>query len=318
LTDVVRVLVADDQPLVRQGLRLFLDLQPDLEVVGEAADGSEAVALARDLRPDVVVMDLVMPGLDGVEATRAVRDARPDTHVLVLTSFVDDDKVLAVVRAGAAGYLLKDARPEEVADAIRAVRRGEPLLGPEIARRLMRQLSEPNRALEGTVTILFTDIVGSTDLVERLGDERARAVFRDHDGLLREALGRHAGVEVKHRGDGLMVAFTSARRALRCAVEMQRTLRAWNRDHPDTALGVRIGINTGEVIAEDEDYFGAAVALAARIAAAAGGGQILVSAVSGALAGSEEGWSLVDRGQHSFRGLREPCRVYEVVPDGTD
>src|SRR5919108_6211801 len=190
-TDVVRVLVADDQPVVRQGLRLFLDLQPDVEVVAEASDGSEAVALARELRPDVVVMDLVMPGVSGVEATRALRDAAPDSRVLVLTSFVDDDKVLAVIRAGAAGYLLKDARPEEVANAVRAVSRDEPLLAPAAARSAMRHLADPHRALEGTVTILFTDIVGSTDLVERLGDEPARVVFREHDHLLREVLQRH-------------------------------------------------------------------------------------------------------------------------------
>src|SRR5919109_3640303 len=312
-TDVVRVLVADDQPVVRQGLRLWLDLQPDVEVVAEASDGSEAVALARELRPDVVVMDLVMPGVSGVEATRALRDAAPDSRVLVLTSFVDDDKVLAAVRAGAAGYLLKDARPEQVADAVRAVRRGKPLLGPEVVRRLMRQLADPHRALEGTVTVLFTDIVGSTDLVDRLGDERARALFRGHDGLLREVLAHHGGVEVKHHGDGLMVGFTSARRALHCAIEIQRALEAWNEQHADTELRVRIGINSGEVIAEDDDYFGAAVTLASRIASAAAGGQILVSAVTRALAGHEDGWSLIDRGEQHFRGLREPCRVYEVV-----
>jgi class 3 adenylate cyclase len=124
------------------------------------------------------------------------------------------------------------------------------------------------------VTLVFTDIEGSADLFQRLGDERAHAIVRNHDRLLNEAIRRHGGTEVKHQGDGVMAAFSSARRALRCAVEIQQALTEQNRAHPETPLHVRIGIHTSEVIAEDDDYFGAGVVLAARIARAAGGGEV--------------------------------------------
>jgi len=145
LTEKIRVLIADDHAVVRQGLRTFLQLQEDIEVVGEAADGAEAVRLAGELVPDVVVMDLVMPVKDGIEATREIKTLSPTTRVLVLTSFADDDKVLAAVKAGAAGYLLKDVQPAELGDAIRTIYRGEALLHPAVAGKLMREVAEGKR-----------------------------------------------------------------------------------------------------------------------------------------------------------------------------
>ena len=139
----VTVLLADDHPVVRQGLRTFLELQADIEVVGEAGDGADAVALAEQLVPDVVLMDLVMPTLDGIEATRRIRHASPATKVIVLTSFAEDDKIFPAIRAGAAGYLLKDAQPQELADGIRRVQRGEGLLDPRVAARVMQELEKP-------------------------------------------------------------------------------------------------------------------------------------------------------------------------------
>ena len=135
------MLVADDHPFVRQGLRTFLALQDDFEIAGEAADGEEAVEKVEALLPDVVVMDLVMPKLDGIEAIRRIRDLSPTTRVLVLTSFLEDDKVFPAVKAGAAGYLLKDVEPADLARAIRTVMRGEALLHPSVASRLMQELS---------------------------------------------------------------------------------------------------------------------------------------------------------------------------------
>jgi NarL family two-component system response regulator LiaR len=137
----ISVLLADDHPVVRQGLRTFLELQPDLEVAGEAADGEEAVAGAEALVPDVVLMDLVMPRLDGVEAIRRIRDASPSTKVIVLTSYLDDEKIFPAVKAGAAGYLLKDAAPQELAEAIRAAARGEALMHPAVASKLMQEFA---------------------------------------------------------------------------------------------------------------------------------------------------------------------------------
>jgi NarL family two-component system response regulator LiaR len=137
----VRVLVVDDHAVVREGLRTFLHLQDGIELVGEAADGAEAVALADRLAPDVVLMDLVMPQLDGIEALRRIRACRPETRVIVLTSFGEDEKLLPAVRAGAAGYLLKSAPPSEITRAIRAAYAGEAVIDPKAAGRLLDALA---------------------------------------------------------------------------------------------------------------------------------------------------------------------------------
>jgi NarL family two-component system response regulator LiaR len=135
------VLVVDDHAVVREGLRAFLELQDGIEVAGEAADGEEAIAAAERLRPDVVLMDLVMPNLDGLSAMRGLRERVPAARVIVLTSFLDDDKLLPALRAGAAGYLLKNAPPPELARAVRAAHAGETLLDPVVAARLVETLA---------------------------------------------------------------------------------------------------------------------------------------------------------------------------------
>ncbi len=137
----IRVLIADDHPLVRQGLRSYLSTVDGIEIVGEAADGEQAVALAAELSPDVVLMDMAMPNVDGIEATRRIAEAMPSTKVIALTSFATDDKVFPAIRAGAAGYLLKEAEPSEVAEAIIKVHHGEPILHPSVAERLMREVA---------------------------------------------------------------------------------------------------------------------------------------------------------------------------------
>jgi two-component system, NarL family, response regulator LiaR len=138
----ISVLVVDDHPVVRQGLRTFLALQEGIELAGEAADGAEAVALAEELLPDVVLLDLVLPELDGIEAIRRIRALSPSTRVIVLTSYGEDEKIFPAIKAGAAGYLLKDLEPMELADAIRRVHRGEALLHPAVAARVVRELAE--------------------------------------------------------------------------------------------------------------------------------------------------------------------------------
>lgn len=145
MAEEIRVLICDDHAVVRQGLRTFLETQPDIEVVGEAEDGAQAVQRVRDLVPDVVLMDLVMPRLDGIEAIRQIRAVSPATKVLVLTSFTEDEKVFAAVKAGAAGYLLKDVQPQDLGEAIRVVQRGEALLHPSIAARLMQEFATEER-----------------------------------------------------------------------------------------------------------------------------------------------------------------------------
>jgi DNA-binding NarL/FixJ family response regulator len=143
----IRIVIAEDQALVRRGTSLLISMEPDMEVVGQAADGVEAVDLATRLRPDVVLMDLHMPRKGGVAATRDIRASLPDTQILVLTTLNDDETVFAAVRAGAHGYLLKDATEAELLETIRALRRGESRLTPQIARKVMdqfRRLAPPD------------------------------------------------------------------------------------------------------------------------------------------------------------------------------
>jgi DNA-binding NarL/FixJ family response regulator len=142
MADTIHVMLADDHAVVREGLRVFLELQEGIEVVGEAADGEEALALAQRLRPDVILMDLVMPRLDGIAAMRELRQRLPDTRVIALTSFLDDERLLPAIEAGAAGYLLKDVEPAELARAVRAAKAGEAMLNPAAAARLVDAVAQ--------------------------------------------------------------------------------------------------------------------------------------------------------------------------------
>lgn len=144
--DPIKVLLVDDHAIVREGIRSLLSTEPDIAVVGEAADGAEAVVQSGRLCPDVILMDLVMPGTDGIEATRQITARQPGQRVLVLTSFAADDQVFPAIKAGALGYLLKDSGPAELTRAIRQVYRGEPSLEPPIARRVLHELSHPLKA----------------------------------------------------------------------------------------------------------------------------------------------------------------------------
>ena len=300
----IRVVIVDDHEVVRGGLRLFLDLQEGLEVVGEAEDGAAAARLAGAEEPDVVVMDLSMPNVDGIEATRLVQRACPGTNVLVLSSFVDE-RVIPALRAGADGYLTKDSSADEVAEAIRAVHRGDPVYCREAVRVVTRELVRTGSRPTGAVTVAFTDIEGSTDVLERLGEEAAWALFREHDELVRAIVERHSGFEVEKEGDAFMLAFGGARPAVECAREIQRAFA----DHP---LALRMGLNTGDVVAENDRYFGRTVYLAARVSGQARGGEILVSDVTRTLAGDLQGVRFVDRGEHELRGLAGRHRLWEV------
>jgi NarL family two-component system response regulator LiaR len=143
MTASIRVLIADDHAILRKGIRALLSTEPGIEVVGETGDGLETVAQAHALRPDVILMDLVMPEMDGIEATRRITAEQPGVRVLVLTSFAADDKVFPAIKAGALGYILKDSGPAELVQAIHQVYRGQPSLEPTIALKVLYELSHP-------------------------------------------------------------------------------------------------------------------------------------------------------------------------------
>ncbi len=154
--DKIRILLAEDHVVVRESIRRFLDREPDLVVVGEAGDGEEAVRLAEQFKPDVLIMDIAMPRLNGIEATKRVKAACPATAVLVLTAYDYDQYIFALLEAGAAGYLLKDVSGRDLIDAIRAVRRGDSVLHPTVARKVLTRFRKPDFS-QGDFSSLFTE-----------------------------------------------------------------------------------------------------------------------------------------------------------------
>ncbi|MBN2002070.1 MAG: response regulator transcription factor [Anaerolineae bacterium] len=144
MSESIRVLIVDDHTLVRKGIRALLAEIAGIEVVGEAADGQEAIVQAERLHPDVILMDLGMPRMDGIEATRQIKTRQPESRVLVMTSFATDEKVLPAIKAGALGYLLKESAPEDLIQAIHQIRRGESSLHPVIARKVLQEIAHPS------------------------------------------------------------------------------------------------------------------------------------------------------------------------------
>jgi NarL family two-component system response regulator LiaR len=161
MTETIRVLIADDHAVVREGLRGLITSEPGMEIVGEAADGAEAVEKARSLQPDVILLDLVMPRMSGLAAIITIKKENPKARILVLTSFVEDSKVFPAIKSGALGYLLKDSLPDELLRAIRQVYRGESSLHPTVARKLIRELNQPSELppSEGSLTAREVEVL---------------------------------------------------------------------------------------------------------------------------------------------------------------
>jgi len=238
---------------------------------------------------------------------------RVEVPTLVLHRRGDRDAPIAAGRAAAA--LMPDARFVALEGDI-----GHPMVGDvsyieTVIRFLDEGRGQPSAAqappAAGLVTILFTDMEGSTTLTQRLGDAKAQEVLRTHNTIVREALKAHGGSEIKHTGDGIMASFVSVSHALGCAIAVQRAVAARVREDPEMPLRVRIGLNAGEPVAEDQDLFGTAVQLAARICAHAEPGQILVPTVVRELAAGK-GFLLADLGRIALRGFEDPVRLYDV------
>jgi class 3 adenylate cyclase len=181
----------------------------------------------------------------------------------------------------------------------------------DVHRKLRKKLGVPQLP-QGTVTIMFTDVEGSTDLVMALGDERARSILRAHDEVVRKAIKAHEGTEVERAGDSFMAAFSTARRAVACALDIQRSLADVRKQQGEASVQVRIGMDTGEVLPEEQRYFGSTVFRAARIADLAPAGRVLVSEPTKVLA-AQVGFEFDDLGEHELKGLGAGHRLYEVT-----
>jgi DNA-binding NarL/FixJ family response regulator len=316
---MIRVVLADDQGLVRAGFRALLDAEDDIQVVGEANDGEEAIRLAERLQPDVVLMDIRMPGTDGLEATRRiVRDAHLDgVRIVILTTFDVDEYVFEALRVGASGFLVKDTDPSDLVQGVRAVARGDALLSPAVTRKLISAFTDPGgpRLPTGSgsdrvlATVMFSDIVSSTERAAAIGDRRWRDLLDRHDALIRQELASHGGREVKTTGDGFLAVFDAPARAIRCAVAMRDALRG-------EGIEIRVGVHSGEVELRGNDVGGIAVNVGARVSAAAAPGEIVVSStVRDLVTGS--GIAFEDRGEHALKGVPDTWRLFAIAGSGS-
>lgn len=215
----IRVLIVDDQDIVRQGLKIILEHQPDMQVLGQASDGEEAVRQVQALAPDVVLMDIKMPRMSGIEATRRITQSLPETQVIILTTYDADDLVFDGIRAGAQGFLLKDAGSEAILDAVRAVHRGESQLDPQIARKVMNEFRrtaappEPAPADDGVYEALSdreTEVLGL--LARGMNSKEIAAALFLSDGTVRNYVS--SILSKLHANDRTQAVIKAARRGM--------------------------------------------------------------------------------------------------------
>jgi DNA-binding NarL/FixJ family response regulator len=213
--DQIRILIADDHPLFRDGLRALLESVPDMQVIGEVATGNEVMAQAQALQPDVILMDIKMPGLNGIEATRRILQASPHIRVLVITMFEDDESVFAAIRAGARGYLLKGAVQEETLRAIRAVASGEAIFGPAIAERLMHYFGSTRLMGKSGPAQFFPELTDREyEILALLAQRKSNAEIAAHLVLSPKTVRNHVSnilskLQVADRTEAMHAAWTA-------------------------------------------------------------------------------------------------------------
>lgn len=236
--DTIRVLVADDHAIVRKGICALLATEPDIEVIGEAQDGREAITAAKQKQPDVILMDLVMPYMDGLEATRQITSGQPQVRVLVLTSFAGDDKVFPAIKAGARGYLLKDSGPEELVEAIRQVHHGESSLHPSIARKLLKEISFPTGRGPDTASLTDREI----EVLQLVAQGRSNREISDLLSISEATVRTHVSkiltkLNLDSRTQAALYALREGLASLHDTGEVLPGLSAGNAHGPQPAIG---------------------------------------------------------------------------------
>ena len=213
--DPIRILIADDHPLFRDGLRALLESVADMQIIGEAATGDEALVQARVLQPDVILMDIKMPGLNGIEATRRILQTSPHIRILILTMFEDDESVFAAVRAGARGYLLKGAVQEETLRAIRAVASGEAIFGPTVASRLMHYFGSTRPTARSGPAQFFPELTDREyEILTLIAQRKSNAQIAAHFVLSPKTVRNHVSnilskLQVADRAEAMHAAWTA-------------------------------------------------------------------------------------------------------------
>ena len=320
----LRVLIVEDQEddaaLMLRELRRA-QFEPEYERVETEDELTSALGQGGW---DIVLSDHGLPRFNSLQALNMVHESGLDVPFIIVSGSIGEDLAVAAMKSGAHDYIMKNnlarlgpvvERELREAETRRARRAAE-----EERQGLIQELEQAYTQLERrvrqiTASIMFTDLQDSTQMLTRLGDEENQTLLASHSRIIREKLEEHGGLEVKTIGDGFMIAFYSARKAVTCAVDIQKELQEFNLQNPDRQLKVRIGLNLGEVIKEDEDYFGSAVVMAARIMDESTGGQILVSDLLRQVAEepshSEHQYS--DFGRHTLKGFDYEEQIFEVL-----
>ena len=277
---------------------------------------------------DIVLSDHGLPRFNSLQALNMLHESELDLPFIIVSGSIGEDLAVAAMKSGAHDYIMKNnlarlgpaaEREMREAETRRARRAAEEARLKPVQELEQAYTQLERRVREITASIMFTDLEDSTQMLTRLGDEENQTLLASHSKIIRDQLDKYGGVEVKTMGDGFMIAFYSARKAVSCAVDIQRDLQEFNRENPERQLKVRIGLNLGGVIKEEEDYFGSAVVIAARIMDESSGGQILVfdllRQVADGPSNSEHEYS--DFGRRTLKGSEEEEQIFEVLWQAT-